>query len=64
MLVTTTFKIEKKNVDFSRVLFIKIYDVFCISRQNDWQNMEKKLFYKKGNIVEILYMSGSSKTHV
>jgi len=29
MLVTTTFKIEKKNVDFSRVLFIKIYDVFC-----------------------------------
>lgn len=28
------------------------------------QNMEKKLFYKKGNIVEILYMSGSSKTHV
>lgn len=29
MLVTTTFKIEKKNVDFSRILFIKIYDVFC-----------------------------------
>ena len=24
--------------------------------------MEKKLFYKKGNIVEILYMSGSSKS--
>ena len=29
MLVTTTFKIEKKNVDFSRILFIKTYDVFC-----------------------------------
>lgn len=28
------------------------------------QNMEKKLFYKKGNIVEILYMRGSSKTHI
>ena len=26
--------------------------------------MEKKLFYKKGNIVGILYMSGSSKTHI
>lgn len=23
------FKIEKKNVDFSRILFIKTYDVFC-----------------------------------
>ena len=38
--------------------------VVQLSRQNDWQNMEKKLFYKKGNIVGILYMSGSSKTHI
>ena len=29
MLVVTTLKIEKKNVDFSRILFIKTDDVFC-----------------------------------
>ena len=29
MLVVATLKIEKKNVDFSRILFIKTYDVFC-----------------------------------
>ena len=28
MLVTTTFKIEKKNVDFSRILYIKTYEAF------------------------------------
>ena len=29
MLVTTTLKIEKKNVDFSRILSIKTDAVFC-----------------------------------
>ena len=29
MVAVTYFKIEKKNVNFSRILFIKTYDVFC-----------------------------------
>lgn len=68
MLVTTTFKIEKKNVNFSRILFIKTYDVFCyflLFQEKMIDKIWKKSYsIKKGNIVEILYMSGSSKTHV
>lgn len=29
ILVATTLKIEKKNVDFSRILYIKTYEAFC-----------------------------------
>ncbi|RGG59582.1 hypothetical protein DWX28_14775 [Blautia sp. AF19-10LB] len=68
MLVTTTFKIEKKNVNFSRILFIKTYDVFCyflLFQEKMIDKIWKKSYsIKKGNIVEILYMSGSSKTHI
>ena len=68
MLVTTTFKIEKKNVNFSRILFIKTYDVFCyflLFQDKMIDKIWKKSYsIKKGNIVEILYMSGSSKTHI
>lgn len=68
MLVMTTFKIEKKNVNFSRILFIKTYDVFCyflLFQEKMIDKIWKKSYsIKKGNIVEILYMSGSSKTHI
>ena len=68
MLVATTLKIEKKNVDFSRILFIKTYDVFCyflLFQEKMIDKIWKKSYsIKKGNIVEILYMSGSSKTHI
>ena len=68
MLVTTTFKIEKKNVNFSRILFIKTYDVFCyflLFQDKMIDKIWKKSYtIKKGNIVEIFYMSGSSKIHI
>ena len=68
MLVATTFKIEKKNVNFSRILFIKTYDVFCyflLFQEKMIDKIWKKSYsINKGNIVEILYMSGSSKTHI
>lgn len=57
MLVATTFKIEKKNVNF--------LEFFLLFQDKIIDKIWKKSYsIKKGNIVEILYMSGSSKTHI
>lgn len=57
MLVATTFKIEKKNVIF--------LEFFLLFQDKIIDKIWKKSYpIKKGNIVEILYMSGSSKTHI